>query len=87
MTRKEFEMSEEQLAKIMEACKPIPLIMLQCGMPPSPQETANRAWCALGREMGFDGMTAEPVPGKGTRFFTAAPVPSRAGDAGRSGDK
>lgn len=68
--RKEFEMTEDQLAALLEACKPVRLIMLQCGQPSSPQENANRAWCSLGKEMGFDGMTVKPT-GKGDRFFTA----------------
>lgn len=68
--RKEFEMSQEDLAKLIEACQPVQLIALQCGMPASPQENANRAWCALGERMGFDGMTVEPSR-KGNRFFTA----------------
>lgn len=71
--RKEFEMSQEQFDKIIEAirvARSTPLIMLQCGMPESPQEAANRAWCALGRELGFNGMTVEPS-NKGERFFTA----------------
>ena len=72
--RKEFEMTQEQLDKLLKACQPVPAIMLQCGMPPSPQQTANAAWNALGRELGFDGMTVEPVAGKGSRVFTAIVV-------------
>lgn len=71
--RKEFEMTKEQLKALLEACKPVPMIMLQCGTPPSPQENANTAWCALGREMGFDGMTVSPT-GEGDRFFTAETI-------------
>lgn len=63
-------MTDEQLNTLLEACNPVPLIMLQCGMPKSPEENANNAWCRLGDEMGFDGMTAEPT-GKGNKFFTA----------------
>lgn len=58
--RKEFEMSEKQFEEILEACEPVPMIMLQCGTPSSPQENANRAWDSLGAEMGFDGMTVRP---------------------------
>lgn len=68
--RKEYEMTAEQFEKLIEACRPVPMIMLQCGPPSSPQENANRAWCALGKELGFDGMSVEPSP-KGKRFFTA----------------
>ena len=68
--RTEFEMTQEQLDKILDACKPVMMIALQCGTPTSPQENANRAWEALGKEIGFDYMTVEPS-GKGNRFFTA----------------
>ncbi len=68
--RQQYELTSEQFDKLIEACRSVPLIMLQCGMPPSPQENANRAWCALGDELGFDGMTVEPSS-KGQRFFTA----------------
>lgn len=68
--RHEFEMTAEQEAKLLEAMRPVPMIMLQCGTPPSQQENANRAWKELGIELGFDGMTVEPSR-KGQRFFTA----------------
>lgn len=71
---REYEMTDEQLAAILDAGKPVPLIMLQCGMPPSPQENANRAWVQLGEEMGFDYMTVRPATGKSDRFFTARPT-------------
>lgn len=73
--RQEFEMSQQQYDKIIETinvARSTPLIMLQCGMPESPQEAANRAWGDLGREMGFDGATVEPSS-KGKLFFTAIP--------------
>lgn len=69
--RREFEMSEQDLAEILAACKPVPY-MIVGGVPPeSPQARSNRAWKALGAKLGFDGMTAQPVAGKGPRFFTA----------------
>ncbi len=69
--RHQFEMTQEQFDKILEACKPVPLIMLQCGMPRSPQENANDAWKALGDLMGFDSMSVEPVRGGNQRQFSA----------------
>ena len=70
--RKEFEMSQSQLDAILEACRPRPVMSFSVGMPmgPSAQERANAAWCDLGREMGFDGVTVRPS-GKGDRYFTA----------------
>jgi len=73
--RREYEMSEEQLARILDAGKPV-VYMVFGGMPPrSPQQNANDAWAALGRELGFVWDTCEPVPGKGPRFFTAEATP------------
>ena len=74
MAKREFKMTPEQLEKLLISCTPVPMIMLQCGNPPSQQETANRAWDALGKEMGFVGSTATPVPGKSDLYFYAEPV-------------
>ena len=71
MSRKEFEMSEQDMNDLLDACKSAPLIMLQCGTPPSPQEMANRAWEKLGDKMGFDHMTVKPVDRIYPRVFTA----------------
>ena len=49
--RKNFEMSEEQMNKILEASKPIPYIIVGGIGPPSQQEMANSAWEKLGKEM------------------------------------
>ena len=70
----QYEMNHDQLAKILEACQPIPLIALQCGTPMSRQENANAAWKSLGLEMGFDSNSIGPVAGKSELFFTATPI-------------
>jgi hypothetical protein len=73
--RREYEMTEAQLQKILETCRPVPYLLGSGGVPPtSPQENANAAWARLGREMGFEHMTVKPVSGKGQRFFTAVPI-------------
>lgn len=71
--RTNYEMTEDDLQAIMDACKPVPMIALHLGMPRSAQERANDAWAALGKKMGFDHMTVQPVNGKGNRLFTAIP--------------
>jgi len=68
--RKEFELSQAEFDKLLDACQPVAAIALQCGTPMSVQENANQAWKALGDRMGFDGMTVRSN-GKGPRFFTA----------------
>lgn len=70
--RTNYEMTEADLATILDACKPTPVMMIGGYTPASPQENANRAWAALGIKMGFDHMTVQPT-GKGDRFFTAVP--------------
>ena len=65
-------MTPADLEKILDACKPVPMIMLQCGPGRSAQERANDAWAELGSRMGFDHMTVQPT-GNGDRFFTAVP--------------
>jgi len=72
---KDFEMTQEHLDEIMDACKSTPVMYLSGGKPMfnSPQENANHAWEKLGESLGFKPMTAKPN-GKGDRFFTAEPV-------------
>lgn len=74
--RRKYEMTEADCDELLAACKPTPVMYLSGGMPMhnSPQENANAAWAKLGEKMGFKSMTVRPVQGKGTRFFTAAPV-------------
>lgn len=71
--RTNYEMSEADLSAILDACKPVPAMMIGGTLPSSPQENANRAWAALGKKMGFDHMTVQPIGGKGNRFFSAVP--------------
>ena len=70
-----FRMTQEQYDKIIEACKPVPMIMLQCGNPPSQQENANRAWERLGGEMGFDSKTVQATSGDDPLVFDAEATP------------
>ena len=69
--RKDFEMTQEDLDRILEASKPVIAIKIGSYMPRGPQENANDAWATLGRKLGFDHMTVEPVSGKSNLFFTA----------------
>ena len=71
MPRREYQMSEEQHATLLEACKPAPCMKIGSYVPRSPQSNANDAWASLGREMGFFASTVKPVPGKDSRCFTA----------------
>lgn len=71
----DYEMTEEDLKEILDACKPVVYMIIAGREPSSPQENANRAWERLGKKMGFDFMTVQPSD-KGPRFFTA--ITSRA---------
>jgi hypothetical protein len=71
---REYEMTDEQLAKLQDASKSVPLMKIGDYLPRTTQEKANDVWQALGKEMGFDFMSVRPAPGKGDRFFTAEPT-------------
>lgn len=75
--RREFHMSEEQHARLLKASQPTPVMFLSGGasMFNTPQENANRAWQALGEEMGFNWSTVYPVTGKDDRYFSAEELP------------
>ena len=72
--RKQYEMTPEQNEKLLAACQSVPMIMLHIGGSRSPQQRANDAWESLGKELGFNYNTAQPVPGKPSTFFTAEPL-------------
>lgn len=69
--RKEFEMTEDEHATLLEACRPMPYMVFGGMEPPTTQEMANHAWESLGRSRGFEWRTVEAVPGKSNYFFTA----------------
>lgn len=66
--RKTFTMTTAQRDKLLESMRPVPAMWIG-GPPRSVQQNANDAWMALGREMGFDGMTVQP--GRNELEFTA----------------
>jgi len=72
--RTNYEMSEEDLNELLSACRPVPYILVGGFAPPSPQDNANAAWRRLGKKMGFDSETVQPIEGKGNRFFSAVPA-------------
>ncbi len=76
MARKQYEMNKEQYDKLMDACKPTPLMYISGGAPMfnSPQTNANSAWASLSKELGFVSETVKPIPGKDDHFFTAEEV-------------
>jgi hypothetical protein len=74
--RREYVLTDEQLQTLLERMKPDPVLYGSGGVPwfSTQQEKANRAWVALGEELGFDGKTVEPVPGKPRNVISAAPA-------------
>lgn len=69
--RQEFKLTEAQLARLMEASKPVTYMVFGGRAPLSPQENANAAWASLGAELGFDWRTVAPISGKDRTYFTA----------------
>ena len=53
MSRREYVLTKEQLAALLESSKPSPVMYLSGGQSlfPSPQENANRSWKKLADEM------------------------------------
>ncbi len=76
--RTNYEMTDENLQTILDACKPVACIMVGGVAPSSQQENANRAWSNLGKELGFDSDTVQPVHGMSNHFFTAVPSETEA---------
>jgi len=70
--RTKYEMTEADLERILDACKPVPYIVIGGHAPRSQQDSANVAWADLGSRMGFDYMTVQP-DGSSNRTFTAIP--------------
>ena len=69
----DYEMSEADLQALLDSMRPVPMIALQCGTPPSVQENANAAWARLGAKMGFDPPT-NPRTLKGAALVLADEV-------------
>jgi hypothetical protein len=79
--RKEFTMTQEQCDKLLDACKPVPYMVIGGVEPRSVQENANAAWAALATELGFEPFSVRPVEGKGMEVFTAEVVQAEEFDA------
>lgn len=75
MTLKEYELTDEQLAALYEASKPVPYMVFGGRPPPTPYQNAMNAWAKIGDEMGFYALTVVPSPGKSDNFFLAEPKP------------
>lgn len=79
MARRDYEMTEADLAKLLEAMKPVPYMVIGGMRPVSQQENANAAWAELGKRMGFEPMSVRPN-GRGDRFFNAETSLTLAGE-------
>lgn len=73
---REFEMTDEQVARIKKASQPVPLVYLSGGqsMFGSQQENANSAWQGVAAELGVKWATIRPAIGKGEKFILAEPI-------------
>lgn len=73
--RQQYEMTAEDLERLLEASRPVPYMVFGGVEPPSPYEAAMAVWRRLGERMGFDPMSVEPVTGQPQTVFTAEPQP------------
>ena len=69
--RKNFQLTVGELKELMEACRPVPYIIIGGIAPRSPQENANNAWKRLSARHGFIWDSVRPIPGKGQDCFSA----------------
>ena len=81
LPRTNYEMTDEDLNRLLDACKPTPVMMVGGVPAKSRQENANNAWELLGEKMGFEYMTVRLISGKGPQFFTAVPSENKAQNA------
>jgi len=70
---KEYELTEEELKAILDACRAQPVIKIGNHWNGDTQESVNRAWQSLAAKRGFVWDSCQPVSGKGQRFITAVP--------------
>ena len=70
--KQEFEMTEQELLELLDACTPVPYMIIGDYLPLSLQDRANNAWKSLAMKRGFKWDSVEPSP-KGDHFFTATP--------------
>jgi hypothetical protein len=71
--RVNYEMTQEDCDTLLSSMQPVPMMMLGGVAPRSQQENANSAWRTLGKKMGFEWDTVQPIAGKGMLFFSAVP--------------
>lgn len=69
--RKTYVITDEQLESLLKASEPVRYMVVGGMVPSSPQENANRAWKALGEELGFHYMTVRPIDGASLNTFSA----------------
>lgn len=75
--KQQFEMTEDELKELYDACKPTPVMYLSGGTPMfnTPQENANHAWKKLADKYGFIWDSVEGV-GSDQKQFLATPKPA-----------
>lgn len=69
-----YRLTDEQYSLVMEASKPVPLILLQCGTPSSTQQNVNVAWQRVAKEHGCKWDTIAPALDGDPHNFLAEPL-------------
>lgn len=70
-----YMLTEAEYAELIEASKPVPYIIANGIAPISPAARVNEIWARIGRDRGFDPMTAHPADSDNRRQFRARPIP------------
>ena len=71
---REFQMTDDDLKGLLEACKPVPYLCFGGFPPRSQQDNANVAWQILGKKLGFVSSTVMPHPSGDMKRFFAEPI-------------
>lgn len=71
-TAQEYELTQDELTELLDACRPVPVMLIGGIAPRSAQQNVDEAWRRLGDVRGFEWETVAPSR-KGERFFFAVP--------------
>lgn len=71
--KQEYELTQEQLDRLIEASKPVPYLIFGGIALTNPQEYANIAWAEIAEYHKVQIYSITPSP-KGIKFFTATPI-------------
>ena len=76
---KPYRLTDTQLNTILDACKPVPYMVVGGMMPRSPQHNANDAWQSVAAELGCRWDTIRPADTGDQHDILAEPIAAKEG--------